>query len=52
MRSLHNYMAFSDYAKKIMPSNFLIDASIGILDVLRKELFRSAEPEPPDRKSA
>lgn len=42
MRSLHNYMAFSDYASKIMPSSFLIDASTAILDVLRQELFAGA----------
>jgi hypothetical protein len=52
MRSLHNYLAFSDYAKKIMPSGFLIDASIGILDLLQKELFPAPPSEPSDRKSA
>lgn len=41
MRSLHNYMVFSDYSTKITPSNFLIDASTDILEVLRQELFQS-----------
>jgi len=52
MRSLHNYLVYSDYANKIMPSDFLIDASMGILDLLRKELFPTAHPEPSGRKSA
>jgi hypothetical protein len=42
MRSLNNYMTFSAYAAKIKPSDFLIDASKGILDVLVKELFPGA----------
>lgn len=44
MRSLHNYyIAFSQYAAKIRPSDFLIDASIGIHDVLLRELFPKAD---------
>jgi len=52
MRSLHNYLAFSDYAKKIIPSDFLIDATMGILELLQRELFPAAPSEPFDRKSA
>jgi hypothetical protein len=43
MRSLHNFIAFSAYAPKIKPSDFLIDASKDILDVLIKELFPGAK---------
>lgn len=43
MRSLHNFIAFSPYAAKIMPSDFLMEASIGIHDVLIRELFPKAE---------
>jgi hypothetical protein len=39
MRSLHNYIAFSSYGAKIKPSDFLMEASIGIHDVLIRELF-------------
>ena len=39
VRSLHNYMAYSEYARLVVPSDFLINASTGILDVLRQELF-------------
>jgi hypothetical protein len=42
VRSLHNYIAFSSYAAKIKPSDFLIDASKAILDVLLEELFPGA----------
>ena len=45
MRSLHNFIAFSKYAAKIRPSDFLMDASIGIHDVLIRELFPKAEAE-------
>jgi hypothetical protein len=43
MRSLHNFIAFSTYASKIRPSDFLMEASIGIHDVLIRELFPKAE---------
>lgn len=43
MRSLHNFIAFSPYAAKIRPSDFLMEASIGIHDVLIRELFPKAE---------
>jgi hypothetical protein len=45
MRSLHNFIAFSDYGAKIKPSDFLMDASIGIHDVLIRELFPKADTE-------
>jgi hypothetical protein len=45
MRSLHNYIAFTKYAAKIRPSDFLMDASIGIHDVLLRELFPKPESE-------
>jgi hypothetical protein len=47
VRSLHNYVAFSSYAAKIKPSDFLIEASAGISDVLVKEFFPDAKL--PDR---
>jgi hypothetical protein len=43
MRSLHNFIAFSTYGAKIKPSDFLIDASKNILDVLVGELFPEAK---------
>ncbi len=43
MRSLHNFIAFSAYAGKIRPSDFLMEASIGVHDVLIRELFPKAE---------
>jgi hypothetical protein len=52
MRSLHNYIAFSGYAKKIVPSDFLINASVGILDLLQKELFSTPPEKPADSKLA
>jgi hypothetical protein len=45
MRSLHNFIAFSGYGAKIRPSDFLMDASIGIHDVLIRELFPKADAE-------
>lgn len=42
MRSLHNFLAFSDYARKIVPSKFLLDRSISVLDLLQAELFPDA----------
>ena len=43
MRSLHNFLAFSAYAGKIMQSDFLIDRSVGVLDLLQAELFPGGE---------
>jgi hypothetical protein len=45
MRSLHNFIAFSGYSAKIRPSDFLMDASIGIHDVLIRELFPKSDAE-------
>lgn len=42
MRSLHNFLAFSGYAGKIVPSEFLIDRSVSVLDLLQAELFPDA----------
>ncbi len=39
VRSLHNFIAFSAYGPKILPSSSLIEASAGIIDALRQELF-------------
>ena len=47
MRSLHNFLAYSGYAKKILPSEFLIDRSVEVLDLLKAELFPDAAM--PDR---
>ncbi|MGY4512115.1 hypothetical protein [Bradyrhizobium sp. USDA 3650] len=47
MRSLHNYLAYSEYGKKILPSEFLIDRSVEVLDLLQAELFPDATM--PDR---
>jgi hypothetical protein len=43
MRSLHNFIAFSHYGPKILPSPSLIEASVGIVDALRQELFPSGQ---------
>jgi hypothetical protein len=51
MRSLHNYIVYSPYAAKILPSDYLINASTGILDVLRDELFPKPGLEPVGDKS-
>jgi len=39
MRSLHNFIAFSEFGKMIEPSDFLFDASIEAHDVLIREFF-------------
>ena len=39
MRSLHNYTVYSPYAQKIVPSDFLIQSSTKVLEVLKDELF-------------
>ncbi len=39
MRSLHNFIAFSSYGTKILPSPSLIEASTGIITALLQELF-------------
>ncbi len=46
MRSLHNYVAYSPYAQKIAPSDFLIESSMKALELLKDELFPK-EPPPP-----
>lgn len=52
MRSLHNFLAFSDYAGKIVPSEFLIDRSVAVLDLLQAELFPDADtPLKPEFKA-
>jgi len=45
MRSLHNFIAFSDYGPKIERNDFLMEASIGIHDLLIRELFPAAKAE-------
>ena len=45
MRSLHNYMAFSTYAEKILPSDFLRNASFEMIDAMRQEMFPKIQPE-------
>jgi hypothetical protein len=51
MQSLHNYMAFSDYGRRIVPSRYLMESSSEILDVLERELFTktdsTTEPDKP-----
>ena len=47
MRSLHNFLAYSGYAGKIVPSDFPIDRSVEVLDLLQAELFPDAAM--PDR---
>jgi DNA-binding Xre family transcriptional regulator len=39
VRSLHNFMAYSDYGKKIAPSAKLIEASTVIVERAQRELF-------------
>jgi len=51
MRSLHNYMAFSDYGKRIVPSRYLMESASEILDVLERELFTKADPEADPNKA-
>ena len=45
MRSLHNFIALSDYGPKIERNEFLMEASIGIHDLLIRELFPSEKSE-------
>ncbi|WP_128946912.1 hypothetical protein [Bradyrhizobium zhanjiangense] len=45
LRSLHNYIAFSDYASKIRLNDFLLDASIAMYDVLLRDLFTVSSHE-------
>jgi hypothetical protein len=44
MRSLHNFIAFSEFGKMIEPSDFLFDASIEAHDVLIREFFPKEKP--------
>ena len=48
MRSVHNFMATSDFTAKIMPSKRLIAASEETMEMLRRELFpkNTASPVP------
>ena len=39
MQSLHNYIVFSDYGKRVVPSRYLMESSAEILTVLQHELF-------------
>jgi hypothetical protein len=52
MRSLHNYIVFSKYGRDIRPSDYLMDASLGILDVMREELFVNEIARPPGESVA
>lgn len=45
VQSLHNYMAFSDYGKRIVPSRHLMESSSEILAVLERELFEKPTKE-------
>jgi hypothetical protein len=45
VRSLHNFIAFSTYGPKILPSPSLIEASTGIIDALRQELFPDSQTD-------
>lgn len=45
VQSVHNYMALSGYAKKIVPSRHLMESSIEIIGVLESELFAKSAPE-------
>jgi hypothetical protein len=45
MRSLHNYTVYSPYAQKIAPSDFLIESSMKVLEVLKDELFPKPKPK-------
>jgi hypothetical protein len=46
VRSLHNFIVFSDHASKILPSRSLIDASANIIKTLVAELFLDGQAEP------
>ena len=39
MRSLHNFIAFSHYATKILNNPSLIEASTRMIEAMRDELF-------------
>lgn len=39
LRSLHNFIAYSEFGKKILPSSYLMESSAEILSLLQKELF-------------
>jgi hypothetical protein len=48
MQSLHNYIVFSDYGRRTIPSRYLMESSSEILTVLERELFpkTNSTPEP------
>ena len=47
LRSLHNFIAYSEFGKKILPSSYLMQTSEEILRLLQDALFPGVEiPEP------
>jgi hypothetical protein len=46
MQSLHNYMAFSDYGRRVVQSRYLKESSAEILSLLERELFSKTNGSP------
>jgi hypothetical protein len=44
MQSLHNYMVYSEYGKRIAPNRYLMESSSEILTLLERELFPKTDP--------
>jgi len=50
LRSLHNFIAYSDFSKQILPSSYLLEGSQQVLELLKDELFPGLDvPLPADR---
>jgi hypothetical protein len=45
MRSLHNFIVYSEFGQKIQPSEFLKEASLKLHDVLMREFFPKEKPQ-------
>jgi hypothetical protein len=52
MQSLHNYIVFSDYGKRVVPSQHLMESSAEILTVLQNELFPKSNGAPAPNEGA
>ncbi len=39
LRSLHNFIAYSEFGKKVLPNSYLMESSQEILELLQRELF-------------
>lgn len=52
VQSVHNYMVFSDYGKRVIPSRHLMESSAEILTVLERELFPKPDQQPEPDEAA